>query len=75
MPPQKHELTRKMEVVWRLADTLRRRRTQTVHAAPSPGGQGLRTGQDRADANDEDDGGYNELHDNKIHYILCHYHL
>jgi hypothetical protein len=64
-----------MEVVWRLADTLRRRRTQTVHAAPSPGGQGLRTGQDRADANDEDDGGYNELHYNKIHYILCHYHL
>jgi len=62
-PPQKHELTRKMEAVWRLADTLRRRRTQPVHAAPSPR-------EDRADAKDEDDGGYNELRYNKMHYIF-----
>jgi len=35
--PERHELTRKMEAVWRVADALRRRRTQAA-AAPLPGG-------------------------------------
>ncbi len=39
-PPERHELTRKMEAVWRVADALRRRRTQAA-AAPPPGGLGL----------------------------------